>query len=406
MQILILTAALPYPPHAGGAIRAYGLLHGLHAAGHDLTLLSLTDSEIAEPQDTPLAQFCTHIETVPAPKRSKRDRVRDLFFSAQPDVARRLYSPHLWERLQSLLAQNNYDLIQFEGIEAAGYLPMVRAIQPHAKLCYDAFNLEYDMQRVIYRVDRRNPRRWHAAAYSYVQMRRLRRFERELCATADFVLAVSPEDAAGLRALYPGRSIIVVPNGVFVNQYSNNEATLNLGAKALVFTGKMDYRPNVDAMLWFASSMMPRIQREHPQAELYIVGQKSHTRLEPLRGRRGIHLTGWVPEVQPYLNAAAIYVAPLRMGSGTRLKILEAMASGCAVVATSIAASGLLPQVKAALCIADDESTFASNVGTLLENPAERQRLGSAAREAVHAHYDWDVLIPRLLAGYKDNGLG
>src|SRR5690606_23656791 len=115
----------------------------------------------------------------------------------------------------------------------------------------------------------------------------------------------------------------------------------DLGPCALIFTGKMDYRPNVDAMLWFASDILPQVRSIMPDVRLYVVGQKPHPRLEVLRDHDHIVLTGWVPEVTPYLHAAAVYIAPLRMGSGTRLKILEAMAAGCAIVATTLAAAGL-----------------------------------------------------------------
>src|SRR5690606_14010977 len=121
----------------------------------------------------------------------------------------------------------------------------------------------------------------------------------------------------------------------------------------LVFTGKMDYRPNIDAMRWFSETILPLVQEAVPDVHLYIVGQKPHKSLESLRDAPHIDLTGWVPNVQPFLQAADVYIAPLRMGSGTRLKLLEAMAAGCAVVATTVAASGLDNTVKRSLILAD-----------------------------------------------------
>jgi polysaccharide biosynthesis protein PslH len=167
----------------------------------------------------------------------------------------------------------------------------------------------------------------------------------------------------------------------------------------------MDYRPNVDAMLWFASAILPLIQPHVLDVHLTIVGQKPHPRLEALRDQNNITLTGWIPAVQPYLHAASLYIAPLRMGSGTRLKILEAMASGCAVVATSTAASGLLPEVKQALVITDTEREFADAVVSLLQNPAQRRELGQAAQTVIKQFYDWSVIIPRLLTVYREIGL-
>lgn len=403
----MLTAQLPYPPHTGGAIRTFGLIHGLYEAGHELTLLSFDEPDSGvDYASTPLAQYCQRIETIAPPLRSKQDRLRDLLLSKQPDIARRFYSEAFWSKLRQLLTTQAFDLVQFEAIEAACYLPLARQLGLKARLCYDAFNLEYDMQRIIYQVDRAAPRRWPIAAYSFLQIGRIKRFERELCKAADFVIAVSPEDAAGLQALHSEGKVYVVPNGIFVDDYTNDTQTLNLGEHALVFTGKMDYRPNVDAMLWFTDVILPQIRKVCSDTTLYIVGQKPHERLGALRARPNIQITGWVPQVQPYLNAAAVYIAPLRMGSGTRLKILEAMASGCAVVATSTAASGLLPEMRRGMIIVDGEKAFAEVTLDLLQNPQKRSELGKTARQAVRDYYDWSVLIPRLLAAYKDMGLG
>lgn len=406
MEVLIVTAQLPYPTHTGGAIRTFGLIHGLAQQGHKITLLTFDDGGGQAASNTPLAASCDQIITLPTPARSKQNRLRDLLLSRQPDIAQRFYSMSLWNKLRELLSTRSFDLVQFESIEMARYLLLARQFGTRAKLAYDAFNLEYDMQRIIYQVDRGDISRWHIAAYSLLQIGRIKQFERELCRTADFVIAVSPEDGRGLRALDPQAKVYIVPNGIFVNDYTNDEQTLSLGEQALVFTGKMDYRPNVDAMLWFTDHIFPPVRKRCADATLYIVGQKPHERLNSLRSRAGIQISGWVPHVQPYLNAAAVYVAPLRMGSGTRLKILEAMASGCAVVATTVAASGLLPEIRKHMIIADDAPTFSKAILALLHDPEGRQQLGTAARQAIREYYDWSVLLPRLLDAYKDIGLG
>lgn len=405
MRLLMLTPSLPYPPHQGGALRNYGLLHGLSAAGHEITLLCFHDDSVPV-EATPLADLCAAVQTVPPPARSAAQRLLDLAASPQPDLARRLQDSAFSARLAGLLAAQPFDLVQLEGLEMAGWLPQVRAAQPCARLCYDAHNAEYALQRAIYAVDRRSPRRWPAAAYSLIQSRRILAFERDVCQRVDCVLAVSDEDAVALRPFRADACVHVVPNGIFAADYASAAEQLDLGQHALVFTGKMDYRPNMDAMLWFASAVLPQIQRAVPTARLYIVGQRPHARLERLRDQPGVFITGWVKTVQPFLSAAAVYVAPLRMGSGTRLKLLEAMAAGCAVVATRTAAAGLPPAVTDALVLADHADALANAVIALLHDPDRRAALGRAAQAAVGQHYDWSVLIPRLLAAYKDCGFG
>ncbi len=401
MKILFVTASLPYPPQQGGALRTYGLLHGLHHAGHKLTLLSFSDSNGASYIGTPLETFCSQIETVATPNRAKKDRLRDLFLSTQPDIARRLYSQTFETRLKELVTNNQFDLIQFEGIEVACYLPIIRQMGMKAKLVYDAFNAEAAMQYAIFEIDRGNPRRWLVAAYSLVQSRRIGKFEDDLCQQADLVIAVSSEDASLLQSHNPKNTIPVVANGIFTDEYEKQSSELNLGEHALVFTGKMDYRPNVDAVLWFVSQVLPKIKQVANDVQFYIVGQKPHESLEPLRDNSSVIVTGWVESVLPYLKGSEVYIAPLRMGSGTRLKILEAMAAGCAVVATTLAASGMKRETEMGMLVVDNPEQMAETIIKLLNTPELRSKLGEAAHQYVKSHYDWSVLIPDLLAAYK-----
>ena len=173
MKILIITASLPYPPASGGAIRVYGILRGLHDAGHQITLLAFADEPPAK--DNPLLTLCEQIITLPAPSRPITARLRDLVFSRQPDIARRLYSKAFVNRLHDLLKRETFDLIQIEAIEVACYLPLVKAAQPGAKIVFDTFNAEYLLQQVIFEIDRQELKRLPAAIYSWLQAGRIKR---------------------------------------------------------------------------------------------------------------------------------------------------------------------------------------------------------------------------------------
>ena len=401
MQILLLTPALPYPPHQGGALRNFGLLRGLHDAGHTLHLLSFHDGS-----SSAMPPVAAQVETVLPPARALLHRLRDLLLTGQPDLARRLESPVFRDRLRQMLKSTRFDLIQFEGLEMAIYLPFVRQLQPIAKLVYDAHNAEFALQRAIAAVESSHRSRLAAALYSRIQARRIASFERAICAQADAVIAVSPEDAEALRPFRADGHVSVLANGIFTDDYAAPQQGVELGGAVLVFTGKMDYRPNVDAMQWFTSAILPLVRAQCPEARLYIVGQKPHSSLHTLREDDHVEVTGWVAQVQPFLHAARVYVAPLRMGSGTRLKILEAMAAGCAVVATSAAVAGLDAEARDALVIADSEAAYAEGVIRLLQEPAERQALGARAQQVVRKYYDWSALIPCLLRIYQEIGLG
>ena len=403
MNILLLTHDSPFPSESGDALRNYGLLRGLCAAGHKLTLLSFTQSEL-DPATNPLFQHCHEVHTVPLPRHSPFKRALKLISAGEADAAFRSMSAGFESRLKRLLRAGSFDVIQFSGITLGCYLPLILARKKAAGVIYDALNAEAELQRVIFDVDRRHARRWPMAFYSGLQARRLKRFEQWICRAADGVLSVSEADQRFLDQ-YGGASTFVVPNGVFVDDYVP-AATLQRESNQLVFIGKMDYRPNVDAMEWFSAKVLPRVRRRWPAAELVIVGRNPHRRVQALAKAARIQVTGRVDSALPYLHRAALAVVPLRMGSGTRLKILEAMAAGCAVVSSSVGAAGLHDDIWQAIEIADGEVDFAQAVLSLLEDDSRRQALGQQARRQVRAHYDWGAIMPKLLGAYRDIGLG
>jgi glycosyltransferase involved in cell wall biosynthesis len=268
------------------------------------------------------------------------------------------------------------------------------------RLIFDVHNAAYLLQRRACLTDLRVPRRWIAAAYSWVQWRKLAAYERQVCRAADRVIAVSEADRDALLRLIPGAEITVVPNGVDLAFLSPGVVPPlpGLQAPALVFTGKMDYRPNVDAVLWFVEAVLPLITAQAPAAHLYVVGQQPHARLAGLAGHPAVTVTGRVPDVRPYIAGAAVYVVPLRIGGGTRLKVLEAMAMGQAIVSTRLGCDGFPFEDGREVVFADDPAAFAAHVLALVQDRARAAALGQRARAYVAAHFGWDAIVPRLEA--------
>ena len=403
MNILILTPDIPYPTASGAAIRNYGIIRGLIGAGHTITLLTFIHSSVDEASN-PLYQICEQVITINAPNRSKQERILNLLSTTKADIQLRLVSDEFEQQLIELLNENSFDLVQFEGIELGTYLSTIKAHHPNAKIVYDAHNAEAELQRVIYQIDRKTPKRLPLAIYSYIQAQRIERFEKYLCQSVDAVITVSGEDKV-LLSVHNGAPISVMSNGIFVDEYTPTSDNTR-ASNQLVFTGKMDYRPNVDAIEWFASSILPHIKQQNSDTELIIVGRNPHPRIQPYADQAHVTITGWVDSVQPYLHSSTVFIVPLRMGSGTRLKILEAMASGCAIVSTSIGAAGINNDVKQAIQIADNEDMFAQTIVSLLRDSETCHQLGHQAMQTVRQYYDWSVLIPKLLTAYKDIGLG
>ncbi len=395
MKILILTPQLPYPPQQGTSLRNFHIIRGL-AEGHDVNLLTFLeegqsiDSETIEPLQT----LCREIQTVPVPMRTMGKRLQQLLTSMLPDMAHRLYSAEFELALQRLLTQMAFDVVQVEGVELARYMKTIMRHSPASKIVFDDHNAETELQYRNFLTDAQNPKRWVAAVYSWIQVGRLRRFERWACETAVAVVAVSETDKVHLQKLISNKNTPVysIPNSIDVEAYQSAEDGI---AFDLVFSGKMDYRPNVDAVLWFAEEIWPRICEKRPSTTWAIVGQKPHPRLDVLRGNPGISLTGWVESVRPYLASASVFIMPFRVGSGTRLKLIEAMAAGKAIVSTSVGAEGFPVENGQELVLADEVEGWITAVLQLLNHPNERQKLGQTARIFAH-RYDWREVVPHF----------
>ena len=327
-------------------------------------------------------------------------RLQQLLATRRPDMAHRLFSPAFTAQLLQMLQVDDFDIVQIEGIELARYLPAVRQGSPGSKIVFDDHNAETELQRRNFLTDLGQPRRWVAAAYSAEQVRRLRKFERWVCQQADWVTAVSHPDKVHLQKLAGDKTpITVIPNSLDVPQFQLEAAEVI--PSDIVFSGKMDYRPNVDAVLWFVAEVWPKIRQERPSTTFTIVGQKPHARLERLKNEPGITLTGWVDRVEPYLAGAKVFVLPFRVGSGTRLKLIEAMAAGKAMVSTAVGAEGFPVAHNRELLLVEDGVGFGTAVLHLLSHPDERQRLGQAAKQFAQ-QYDWRVVVPNFLAIYQE----
>jgi sugar transferase (PEP-CTERM/EpsH1 system associated) len=404
LRLLILAPQLPYPPHQGTSLRNFNLIAGL-ASRHRVHLLCFTTPEHTPSDMQPLQEICDAVHTVPQPVRTMRQRLWTTLTSPRPDMAHRLVSPAFQRLLAHALTNQAFDVIEIEGIEMTPHLRTIRehtqAMATPPRLVFDDHNAEYVLQKRVFESDVWRPRHALGAIYSFVQWQKLRQYEAWACRQVDAVAAVSDEDAAALQRIVRGLQVAVVPNGVdmaYYQAFSGGEGTLP--PHSLVFTGKMDFRPNVDAVLWFAEHVLPLIRSRVPDAHFYVVGQRPHRRLEPLRAQPNVVITGRVPDTRPYIANAALCVVPLRSGGGTRLKVLEAMAMRRAIVSTTVGCDGFPVTSGREVILADEPGEFADRVVELLADDEKRSALGEAGFHFAR-QYDWSAIVPRMEAIYR-----
>ncbi len=401
-QLLLLTPQLPYPAHQGTSLRNFHIIRGL-ADEYEIALLSfLEENQTAVSEKIePLLNLLHKLETVPVPQRSTQKRLEQLLTTTRPDMAHRLYDETFAHKLTQLLRDNTFAIVQIEGIELARYIDIVRAESPSSKIIFDDHNAETELQRRNMLTDLGQPKRWIAAAYSWVQVQRLHRFERWAMQNADWTTAVSEADKVLLQTLANDANVQItaIPNCIDTETYAHiEESPIPFD---LLFSGKMDYRPNVDAVLWFADHVWPSIVATRPATTWAIVGQKPHPRLERLRGMKGITVTGWVESVRPYLAGAKVYIMPFRVGSGTRLKLIEAMAAGKMIVSTQIGAEGFPVEDGQELCLVNDADGMETAVLQLLNDEERRKKYGRVAQQFAQ-QYDWRHVIPAFKQIYQN----
>jgi len=383
MKILWVKAGGLVPPDTGGKIRSYNILRQL-AKHHEVTFFSFYAAH-ANDVHAELSQIFQRVILIPLnlpPAKSARElldyAVR--LFSREPYNLTKYCRPVVRRKLRALLQQETFDVILCDFLVAAGVIPWDWSCP---KVLF-THNVEAVIWRRHYEVAR-NPL-WKAL--SWREWKRMEAAEQRYLQKADHVLAVSENDREAFARFLDPRKLTVMPTGADTEYFqpSGDKEIPN----SLVFIGSMDWLPNEDGIFYFADEIFPLILAKAPDATLCIVGRKPSRRLQDLVvSVPNIQLTGWVEDVRPYLAQRAVYIVPLRIGGGTRLKIFEAMSMAKAVVSTSIGAEGLPVKNGEHLLLADDPASFAESTLQLLGNASQRVQIGQAAQHLVEENYSW-----------------
>lgn len=389
MKILWLNAGLLLPLDKGGKLRTWHVLGHL-ARQHEITYLSFSDDGQTAADRDGMREVCARLETVPragAAKGTARFYMNAARYLLEPvPYAVANYGSAAYAaRVRSLLAETKFDAV------VCDFLPPV--VNLPATLPCPSILFTHNVEAEIWRRHAENAANPISKILMTQQWRRMLRFEERALARFDLVLAVSDADRQTFQQLYPDAlhaPAHVVQTGVDTAYFAPAESAVRRAH--LVFTGSMDWLPNEDGMLYFVREILPLVRDAEPEATLSIIGRAPTPAVTRLAEAAGIEVTGRVDDVRPHVAAGAVYVVPLRIGGGTRLKIFEAMAMGKAVVSTTIGAEGLPVSSGQNVVIADEPARFAQAVVHLIRDTADRRRIEREARALVVEHYDWSAV--------------
>jgi len=393
MHILVVSPLLPAPT-SGQNTRNFHLLKAL-ASRHHISLLALENDTQKIPPDylSFLSALTDNMQVIALPTNSTKRRQQILgLLRGVPHVLQTFILPEVQQALDALFAKHHFDAVLYEGMHIADY-----RLPENVIVILDEHNLEFELRLRTFQQERALLRKW----YNWLEGHLLKSAEIERCRRADVVLMTSEREQTIMQQLLPTSKIVVVPNGVDNANFRPADRSKEV-ENSIVFTGAMGYYPNVDAVRFFAHHCWPLIRARIPSATWQIVGKNPMPEVLQLANVPGVTITGEVSDTRLYLATASVAIAPLRIGSGTRLKILEAFAMQKAVVSSSIGCEGLAVEAGQHLLVADQPEAFAEAVIALLQQPEKRRELGRAGRALVETAYSWEQCGKHLLQAIEE----
>jgi glycosyltransferase involved in cell wall biosynthesis len=383
-KILLVTPFLPYPVTNGGAVRINSLTRHL-APNYDFHMLSFVEQASDQSHAsllTPPFQGVEIVKRIPVP-------VRDMLSAEVPESYSHYMSDAMRESMEMAIEKIRPDIVQIEFPWMAGYAPSLRSV-PSVLIEHDVGNL-LPGRGFLRESKGVQGYRFSLQAMNWT-VRHLPWFDR--------VVTVTPEDEQKLRWLFPGLPLRTVETGVDIDEFSYSYDGGE--GPTLVYLGHYRHFPNEDAALWLLEEIFPRIHEKVPSARLFLVGSHPTRGICAWKGTSGVHVTGTVENVRPYFKRASLFLAPIRKGAGIKGKLLEAMAMGTPIVATSCANAGIAGRDGSELRIADRADAFAETVVDLLQDEEQRMYLSRMAREWVEERFDWRILAEKMAGVYQD----
>jgi polysaccharide biosynthesis protein PslH len=385
MRVLFLSWWWPYPADNGSKIRIYNLLRNL-AAAHEVTLLSFAENDDATPEGIQhLQSFCAHVEAVPKPAFQPGSAKALLgYFSPWPRSLVDVYSPQMAGRVAEMVNAGKVDVVVASQLQTMRYLELARGLP-----------IVLEEAEITVFQDAVHKARGRERLRAQLTLTKLENALRGLMKRGAALTVVSDAEQDFMRRIAPADArIVVVPNGV--DTQANRPDETPPQPYSLIYNGAVTYNANYDAVKYFACEVLPLIRQKFPQATFTITGGTGKVDVEDLKAQPGVVFSGYLPSVAPAVRASWASVVPLRIGGGTRLKVLEAMALGTPVISTRKGAEGLNIQPGENILIADTPEALAQAVDRLFQDTQLRAALARGGRALVEREYDWAVIARRL----------
>lgn len=396
MNILFVTYGLPYPLNSGSRIREFNLIRNI-SRHHSVSLLSLLESKDEIRHIPELEKYCDSVDVVLMTQRSPGEKLTGIFrglLAGRPIATHPFYYSELADKIRKVVFNSDFDVVQ---IEHSFLAPYIKALPENSK-CRKIFSLQnigVKQYRSMLSINSGLKDR----ALFFLKWLLMLRWEARYAGFFHHCLVVSPDESRSLKSLNSGLPVTVIDNGVDTKLYQPLSEVSD--ENTLLFTGTMGYQPNIDAVLYFCTNILPLIERRIPDVKLIVLGRYPSRKISKLGERENIVVTGQVSNIIPFYQKAKISIVPLRSGGGTRLKILESMALGRPVVSTTIGAEGLAVTDHENIIIADTPLQFAEGVIRLLLDKEMRRYLSCNARTMVEERYDWQDISQKLITLYK-----
>jgi sugar transferase (PEP-CTERM/EpsH1 system associated) len=384
MKILLITPRLPYPPYRGDKLKIFNLLKRL-AKNNSIYLISFVENKRELEYIQHLAPYCAAIEAVPLPRW--RSYLQCLFgiFSALPLQVHYFKSGKMRRRICEMCERHHFDVIHTHLIRMAQYTAGAGRALRSLDLT-DAVSLY--LTRFLSK-----EKNFFLKLLLKIELERMKRYE-NILERYQVCFVCSEPDKEQLLTAAPEANIRIIPNGVDLAYFSGNGA-VQYDPDRIVFTGNLSYYPNLDGIFYFVREIFPLVKKEVPAAKFYIVGQAPPAKVRALASE-DVVVTGFVEDIKQHYLSSAVAVSPIRFGAGTLNKILEPLALGVPVVATSMGTEGLDLANGKEILIADGPHTFARHVVRIMKEPAYRDRLGNEGMAIIRQLYNWDAIVQSL----------